>query len=176
MSRGKQEQTKLKESVKVAVRETAAYKVAARILQDAEIKAHEKKPLLESLREHIGKAIDRIDPLETAVLIAGTYAIHETILGTETLLLSINKTLATRAVVAVGLLNPIAGLLLTQLPVFKTEQDLNKQMQDIKAPDSVMLWIISLLVAFILIRHGSEIFKAGITGITQIVGFLGFAV
>ncbi|GAG93911.1 unnamed protein product [marine sediment metagenome] len=66
MPRGRLLKTKVKEAFKIA-------EAAARGKASGEAKAHKKKDLTESFKEHIGKILDRSDPknMADAVIVAG---------------------------------------------------------------------------------------------------------
>ena len=69
------------------------YKKAVKLeegLQFARLKAEDRwkkssKGFMRSLQDHVGKAIDRIDPIEAAATFGLTYIIHDLILKTEEL-------------------------------------------------------------------------------------------
>ena len=135
----------------------------------AENKVHEKKSMLDSAREHIGKMIDRIDPLEVGAVAGLTFVLHETILSTSDLLQKINVTIARNPAYVVGVLNPFAGLMLALLPKVSFPEEL----ENIKTPDSFFLWVVSFILAFIIIRWGAELLKGGVSGVASLLPLIG---
>lgn len=63
-----------KERKRKKLRLDAAATEEGRIL--GQYKAHSKKPLLESVKEHLGKAIDNIDPIEALLDIATLFSFY----------------------------------------------------------------------------------------------------
>ena len=55
------------------------------------MKAHKKKPLMESFREHIGKMIDRTDPIKLALLGATALLVYQTLKGSEGFITDLRK-------------------------------------------------------------------------------------
>jgi hypothetical protein len=169
MSRGRQ----LRTIVKEAVLEGAAVAESIKLGEKrAELKLHKNKPLMESLREHIGKMIDRIDPLETIAVAASTYIIHETIINTATLLGQVNTVLIKPENVLLFDLNPVAAAITTSIGLASMPQP-----KDIKKPDSILLWVVSFIIAFILVRYAGEIIKGGFDlakSLPNLLGMLGF--
>lgn len=153
MSRGKQLKTKMKEAVQEASIVAEAIKLAELKL---ERKDHEKKSLLDSARQHIGKIIDRVDPLETAAVIGTTVLIHGFILSIEGFAGELTATLANK-VSDIG----ISGI--TQLATnlgFKLDLPTAPQAQAKPPQDNITLWLLSFVVAFILVRYGAQILSS----------------
>ena len=166
MARGKLLKTKVKEAVLEASCVAEAVKIGS---LKAENKVHESKSMLDSAREHIGKMIDRIDPLEVAAVAGLTFVLHETILSTSDLIQKINTTIAKNPAYVVGVLNPFAGLMLSLLPKMNFPDELD----NIKTPDSFFLWVVSFLLAFIIIRHGAELVKGGVGSVSSLLPLIG---
>lgn len=136
-----------------------------------EIKAHKKKPLLESVREHIGLMIDRIDPLEIAAVVGTTYVLHETILASTDVLNKITAKISMNPEWVIGALNPLAGLMLSLMP----KPEFPQELENIKTPDSLFLWIVCFILAFIVVRHGAELLGklSGSGGIMSLLPLIG---
>ena len=79
-ARGKLLKTKIKEAVLEASCVAAAVRVGS--LQ-AENKVHKQKSMLDNAREHIGKMIDRTDPIKLGMLVATTMLVYQTLKGAE---------------------------------------------------------------------------------------------
>ena len=80
MARGKLLKTKIKEAVLEGSLVAEAVRLAG---AKAEQKVHEKKSLSDSFREHLGKMIDRTDPIKLAMLVATTFLVYQTLKGAE---------------------------------------------------------------------------------------------
>jgi hypothetical protein len=170
MARGKLERTKLKEAVITAVRETTAYQVAGQILEQSKTKAHEKKPLMDSFREHLGKWLDRVDPIELAAIAAATVIIHTTITGTEDLLNRVLKfSQSPQGFLAKPLIDT-AFFLFGQVN-YLTGSGVPNTFDESNSPD-VLVWAISFVIAYIGIKNagkiGSELLN--MTGIFAVLG------
>jgi hypothetical protein len=157
MSRGKWESTKLKEAINKAVKEAAVLQIATeKSLQQI----HSKKPLADSLREHIGKMIDRIDPLESFAVAGLTYIMHGLILNNEALLAAAGKWISNE---------PLSGIQSIWGYVSKTVN----APKEIAKPDSIEIWITSFVIAFCIIRWGDKMIAAGLGDITKIITMIG---
>jgi hypothetical protein len=77
MGRGKSQVTIVKQQINEAMKTAEIIRLAS---EKVEQKIHEGKSLLDSARQHIGKMIDRADPLEVAAVVGTTYLIHELII------------------------------------------------------------------------------------------------
>jgi hypothetical protein len=157
MSRGKWESTKLKEAVRKAVLEAEALKIASESTIE---KMHRKKPLADSFREHIGKMIDRIDPLESFAVAGLTYIMHGLILNNEALLAAAGKWISNE---------PLSGI---QSIWGYVSKQVNAP-KEIAKPDSIEIWITSFVIAFCIIRWGDKMIAAGLGDITKIITMIG---
>lgn len=187
MARGRLLKTKVKEAKKLAEAEEIG---RARGKQ----KAHKHKKLEESLREHIGKFIDRIEPMEFIGLLSTTYVIHGIILTTAELTqratnISKGLRLISGTPEIIKYLpfgdSPFAWsanipFLLGKLWDIYNKKELTQEEKEniisgsktiLEEPDaeSLDLWIISIAIAYYIQKHGIlNIFSA-------VRGFLGFA-
>ena len=132
----------------------------------AELEFHRRKPLEQSMKEHIGKLIDnfRLDPLEIAAVGGMTFVIHEFIMKTPEL---------TRKILtgtefpfwdvgliwfnAFGIINP---------PEVKTGA------QKVLNENAFLIWIVSLALAYIIVHNAGQLIGLLEGGITKIVPFL----
>lgn len=87
MPRGRTIESKAKEAYWVSKRMTLG-------IAQGDREAHRLKGLDVSTTEHMGKMLDRVDPLEMLALVGLTMLIHDTILGSETLLAKWNANAA----------------------------------------------------------------------------------
>jgi len=136
-----------------------------------EMRAHKKKPLAESLREHLGKMIDRVDPLEVVAVVGTTYVLHETILASTDVLNKITAKIAINPEWVIGVLNPLAGVMLSLMP----KPEFPKELENIKTPDSIFLWVVCFILAFIVVRHGAELLGklSGSGGVMSLLPLIG---
>lgn len=149
-------------------REILLSQSTAEAVEIAKQKIHEKrelrKPLALTIREHINVAIDKIDPLELAAILGTSYLIKTTIYADTSLVGKIK-----------GLSKlPLSDLYGGSFAPFLESIDiiLPKSLTTSTEPD-IKEWIICFVIAFMIVRHGSEllnVFKSigGIVG-----GFLG---
>lgn len=129
-----------------------------------EFDAHSKKSFLESLREHIGKTIDNVDPIEAMAIGSGTILIHQFILNNPDSLRQINNAYATLKQVATepwvawfgGLASYFGlGFLVGAPPGYEVEK--GKPITGNVITDQLMLWMLSFVVAFVLIKYGGQL-------------------
>lgn len=114
----------------------------------AEQKDHEKKSIWDSVREHIGKGIDRIDPLELAAVIGTTFLIKGGIDWAQVQAENYNPALS------VALINPFAA---AALWVALKESGLDKN----KIPQNeIMEWLVSFVAAYIIVHNFGKIVEA----------------
>ena len=138
MPRGRLLRTKIKEAYKVG---EAAEKGKLKAYQDSQ----KKKSYFVSLREHIGKMIDRVDPLESIAVLGTTLIIHDLIQGSEALISKISspKNLAAWS---------------TVIPL--TDEERKKLEVDFNQPD-IVIWLESFALAFFLVRNGAQVLQSG---------------
>lgn len=159
--RGKMLHTKIKEEILKSQVVAEAVEVAKqKIYQKTEL----KKPLALSVREHLGKVIDRIDMIELAAIVGTTYLIKTTIYADTSL---------------VGKIKGLAKLPFSELyggsfaPFLESiDMILPKEWTTASEPD-VKEWLICFVIAFMIVRHGSELLNVfkNVSGIVS--GFLG---
>lgn len=152
MSRGKQLKTKIKEAVTEASLVASAIAIGEHSAHD---KIHQKKPLTESFREHLGKAIDRIDPLEMAATIAGTLLVHEVLIkSTEVMgkLEDMAKGTPTSSIV-----NVLTGWFSTALGQGGTLGGSGGIFLEKTAYDEILLWALSFYVSYMVTKHSGDI-------------------
>lgn len=152
MARGRLLRTKVKETLAI---ERA--RVRANFLEINRLKGTNKGFFI-SLREHIGKAIDKIDPLE-AVSVAGlTVTIHQLIMNNETWLA---QTTVWNIPVTIGAFEAFAramgGRIVDLSQVDKSE---------------IGVWVSSFVIAFIVVRHAGQLIGGISKGLTTIIPFI----
>ena len=114
-----------------------------------------KKRLLASLATHIGKAIDRVEPLELVAVLGATVIVHNTIMNApETLRYIQQKALG-------GELGFFEKLLLygpINWPMFTAARQVYGETEKavtegIEQQGEIMVWVISFVVAYLCIKH-----------------------
>jgi hypothetical protein len=141
MARGRLLKTQVKEARQIA----EAISVGGQ-------KSESKKNFELSLKEHIGKMIDRVDPIELGAILSLTYVIHSTYDWAKT-----------------GLVSAIAPPL--SLPWYALEivGKLGVDEKQIKGIPDPIIWLISYIAAFYVLRHGKDMLSA----VSGIIGMLG---
>ena len=132
-----------------------------------------KKRWLASIYTHIGKAIDRIDPLQGAAVLGATILIKTTIDASEELraaLLSKKAAYIGVPVAGVEMRPLIASPLRTFQSIFGTITEKQAAEYEGFFPDW-MDWIISFVIAYILVTQGKEILGLA-QNLSVIVGML----
>jgi hypothetical protein len=171
MSRGKQLKTKIKEAVTTATLVSMAVKVGE---EKALAKLHANKPMLESLKEHISKMIDRIDPLEVVAVCSGTYIIHTAIVTTEDLFNKVTKLSFDNPAVR-GISDFVTGNfsdIFNQILGAATQKPTGDAPLQIQVPD-LLVWMISFFVAFLLVRWGGQFIASIASNPLALSGLLG---
>lgn len=187
MPRGRLLKTKVKEAKKIAEATAIGEEIGKQ-------KAHRKKKFDDSLRQHIGKFIDRIEPMEFLSVLATTYVVHGIILTTTEFLeraTNISKGLriisGTPDIVKylpfsdtpVGWVSNIPFLVSRIWDIYTQKgatDEVKKQVVEgskkiLEEPDSdsIYLWAVSFAIAYYIQKHGiTEIFGS-------IRSFLGLA-
>lgn len=156
MGRGKALRTRVKEAKKLAEAEALGTAIG-------EQKGHKKKKLEQSLREHLGKLIDRIDPLKTLGLAATTFVCYTLIKQNKTLLET-----ALRWADPVAQLGSPVFFLLRQFQIVPSPYEESAEWLE-KQPD-YFIWILALAIAYLLVEHGDALL--GDSGIEGFVAML----
>jgi len=187
LPRGRLLKTKVKEAKKVS-------EAIGLGLEVGKQKAHKKKKFEESLREHIGKFIDRIEPMEFLSTLATTYIVHGIILtSAELYQRTQNITKGLRIISGTPEIikylpfgdTPLAWaanipFLASKLWDIYTQKEATKEQKEeiiqgateiAKAPeaDDLYLWAVSFAIAYYVQKHGIK----DILG--SVRAFLGFA-
>lgn len=166
MSRGKWKSTLVKQAVGQAVLEAEAIMLATEKMKQ---KVHAKKSLSDSFREHIGKMIDRVDPLEIIAIGASTYLVHGVLLAAQDLI-NYLVNLPAHALDALAQFN-------TSWLDFIFGPNPNKEGNPTPTEDitvlgvpSLALWGIAFLISFVIVRYGAQIVQSlgGIVGIGKL--------
>lgn len=127
-------------------------------------KIHKTKPFMESVREHIGKAIDRIDPLELAAVLGTTYLIKTGIDWSEAALANVDL---------VGILR------FFQFPVpaeGTPETRKDEILKILSNPQAeVIEWLVSFTAAYLIVHHFGELVAAGSNILGLAKGLIGVA-
>lgn len=148
MPRGRLLKSKIKEA-----------KYISKALAEGRQKADEKKPLEESLKDHIGRMIDRIDPLEAIAIIGSAIVVHEVIFKLEQFSTQMTSIIVNYPTVLWESIMYLMGkekaeeYLKTIVPyaggaAFPTAPDLKTE---------ILMWLIAYAIAYYAIRHGLEL-------------------
>jgi hypothetical protein len=160
LSRGKWAITQVKKDLKAAMIQAKVIELAA---QEVSQKIHEKKSYFDSIREHIGKLIDKIDVIELASISALTIILQPTVLGIGGFGDWIGLT---EPVPFIDFSHGIQG-------VFWYEPEKTEMTKTKEQTAYVMSWLMSFVIAFMIVRHGAEILKV-FTDIGKFASFLIF--
>lgn len=151
MGRGEHLRTKIKRELIASETVAIAVEEARQIVYQ---RAEAKKSLETSLREHIGKMIDRIDPLEVAAIVAMTITVHDTYDWTTSKLANIRMK---SGPTILGLTRKGGPTGLAEFGEFLSN-----------IPDPV-IWLVSFISSFYILRHGKDI----ATVIPSVIAMLG---
>lgn len=144
----------------------------------AERQFHKNKSLEESFREHIGKMIDRLDPIEAMAVGSSTLLIHQFILKDTATLTKVANAFSTLTYAATqpwmvwlqGMTSYLGfGWLFGGPPQMKTDESLTGN----PTLDQLMLWLLSFVIAVMLVKYGGQIFGMlgkGLGGMAGIIG------
>lgn len=129
-----------------------------------------KKHFLVSLKNHIGKMVDRVDPLKLASVLVLTVVIKTGIEWAEEAITAIRAENVFKTMYRVGM--GVLGLLLPESP---SPEEIRKAFDTPIV--EVFEWGISFAVAYIIVEHGAELVAAGgnILGVAKglLGGFVG---
>jgi len=119
------------------------------------------------LREQVEKLIDKIDPLELAAVVTGTFVIYD-------LIKSIPEMLAQARITALVSISPFLAIIIDRL--FGGLELTNEQKAEIEAikntPD-FMLFAKSFVLSYMMVKHSGQIIS-GVGNLTSFVaGMLG---
>jgi hypothetical protein len=172
MARGRLLRTKVKEE-----KALTKARIETEFKTTAKMKASESGFFV-SLRDHVGRAIDRVDPLEIAAVGSLTVLIHETILHDPSILTQISNVFSTTTTVIskpwYAWLGGIAGyfglgfLFAPESYIETTTTTPEAKPLESKLTDIALLWILSFAIAFIIARHFGNI----VAGVGSAVGGL----
>lgn len=134
----------------------------------AELEAHEKKPLMESAKEHLGKMIDNIDLMDLTVALAFTPLVHSIILTLPDLMDA-----ARGAFILIN--TPTLGVNLKDITSWITEIALQKASSLTKPPEiteEMYVWLLSFAVAYVISKNAGTLIGLVGSGLNKIVPFL----
>jgi len=175
MSRGKWKSTLVKQAVGLAVLEAEAIMLATEKMKQ---KVHAKKSFFDSFREHIGKMIDRADPLEVAAILAATYLIQPIVKSSADFLSFANKHKTSLGIPGFFLPEMSQNLIGIGVPGFLFQKETIPQNPAVPPEpvddNTVLSWILSFVIAYIAIKKGADILKSmgGLSGIIGLFGVL----
>ena len=132
LPRGKMLKTKIKQSMLegLALREVVE-EVAEKIYWNKE----KKKPLDVSLKEHLGKMIDRVDPVQVVAILGTAYVIKTGIDWTQYQLSNVGP--------IISVLTP-SGFITGKVPLKISDNE-------------VLEWLLSFSIAYMVVVHGLDI-------------------
>lgn len=159
MARGRLLKTKVKEAKKIA---EASEIGKARGIEKAIL----DRDFLDTIKLHIEKMWDKVEPLELAAVLAGTCIIKTAIEVGGPKVVDI-----TALVLSAGTLSiPFIQDWFTMISGAPFPTDVEK-LKTIQAQAS--LWIISFFLAFCIVKWGDKMLNAGISGVSGLIGLLG---
>lgn len=147
----------------------------------AQLKAHQKKPLEESAREHIGHLIDnlQIDPMEIVSVIGTTALVHAIIINSEELLKRASQTKFSSYTIGTSilLLGPIQApiQLLAEWLTGTAAKSSLEVIQALGLENDWEIWLLSFALAYIIVHNAGMIIAgigSGIGNLTTLIGFL----
>jgi hypothetical protein len=115
---------------------------------EAETKFYDKQPLTKKLQRLLWKKLEQIDPIKLGALLATTYAVHGIVITLD----DNTKAKILRWEVTSIFAGPLAATL-AETTIFG--QSFTDQKKSITS--DINYWILSFVVAYILIEHGGEI-------------------
>lgn len=140
----------------------------------AKFKAHSRKPLIQSVKEHIGKMVDNCNALDVMAVVSGAYVIHQLIMATPQLQQQAKNFVWTAAIAL-----PFAAWLTPFITAAAWSQAAQQAPQikpeEIFKREEWKIWLISFFIAYILVRHGGQILglvKDGTAKLSEIVGLM----
>jgi len=154
-----------------------------------QFQGHKKKPLEESLKEHVGHWIDKMDPLELVAMAGMTYTVHEVIVATPALMeaaanvaenpaSSVWSNIVSSfgsAAIEVFLHMPMQATRALTTATAEPTKKAAAALENLLAKREFVIWIISFALAYIIVKHAGELAQAlaGIGGnLTSIVTLL----
>ena len=133
---------------------------------EAETKFWDKQPLTKKLKRLLWKKLEQIDPMETTVILAGTYLVKQVIEASE----EITATVVAKAEYlrkrpamsgAWALSGIIAGPLGGAISTAFMPEDAEAKAGYLKLMDTgsveAIEWLLSFVIAYMLVKHGGEI-------------------
>ena len=138
-----------------------------------------KKRLEASIATHIGKAIDRIDPIKAAAVLATTYAVKTLVIDTTDAILTkitgaMEKPIPFGFGSIMGQYLPYVGEI-TKIGEIAWERlrtgDVAATVKEKEGAAEWFKWIIAFAVAYILVEHGGELLGLG-QNVSVLVGML----
>jgi hypothetical protein len=136
--------------------------------------------LTDSLREHISHMIDKIDPLELAAVGGMTWLVHDTILTNEGLLNSLNVLIGAFSTVAThpwevwltGIMNYLGLGWWAPLRMDQPPGVIPAEVMATLSKNQIVSWVVSLTIAFIIVRHAGGIITALGSGLGSLTGLI----
>jgi hypothetical protein len=151
-----------KKSTKILAKARAEGEVLGKLQAEEHFKGTQKG-WMKSIRDHIGKIIDRIDPLEVGATVGLTVIIHELIMKTPELYkqaIGATEAFAALATWFPRTVIPAVGQIFN-ITMDATTQEANKQAmeyQKLLTQSEMWIWLVSFALAYILVKHGGQIF------------------
>jgi len=148
------------------------YKKAVKLeegLEFARLKAQDRwkkstKGFMRSIQDHVGKAIDRIDPLETAAVLGLTFIVHGIIIDEKNVYHEHLKKIRGMKKLVWGRAAEKLGISLEEWNIPETETaDITQEMFD---------WIISFTLAYCIIKYGGQLLGLLDKDLVKVVGML----
>jgi hypothetical protein len=130
----------------------------------AEVEMQRKKPLDVSLKEHIGKWIDNIDPLELTAVLGGTVLVNQAIWATEDLLIKAKKTRLSPTI-----LEKAFGFT-KELPRYPLLAEIVPDMNQADWGTEALIWLLSFTIAYVMIHNAHQLINVMDQGLIAVIG------
>lgn len=136
-----------------------------------------QKGFMRSVYSHIGKAVDRIEPLEAIAIVGMTVIVHQTITDNEALLTKVRK-IVTGKVLTETIFERGLGVTLFDVAQGKAsweEYFTQERVTKTASPSSeidVQGWLVSFTIAYCIIKFGGQLLGLLDKGLDAIIGMM----
>ena len=159
---------------------------AARGTEIGKQQAHNKKSLVESFKEHVGRMIDNTSLLDVAAVATGTIFLHGLILKTPDLKQKVINIIPIGLLGAAGIPYSMAMMAIEELGVFVPSEGVDASRRESLRPplqystseipqplkDDWPYWIAAFFMAFMFVRNGGQIIGLLNSKMSEILGLM----
>jgi hypothetical protein len=146
----------------------------------AEREMHRKKPLEESFKEHIGKMIDRVDPIELVAVAGMTVIVHQTVIGAEDLLKKVSTITNLPFSLSTGTFQALTsgstqGFFITEIKTFGdilTNLGIIKTTAENSTPNEILTWMVCFAIAYVMIHNAHQLLNIMDQGLGAVIGLM----